>query len=242
MIEASPATLVAVWDRAAALPPLERSRVLLSLGNSEEHDFDYWTLGRCDAALARIYGDVFGDSVQATVRCSACDELLEFETTASAIFGGVGSDGDTPTTLPLVRDGFMLELQPLRLGDLIALPTAPERAFEQVLRRCVVDARFNEREIDVAALPPGIRDAISESLRCADPLADILIALRCAHCAAEDAVRFDIGTILWEALDRSARQTLADVHVLASAYGWPERDILALAETRRRRYLELVGE
>jgi hypothetical protein len=32
-----------------------------------------------------------------------------------------------------------------------------------------------------------------------------------------------------------------DVHALASAYGWSEREILALSDTRRRLYLEMVS-
>jgi len=37
-----------------------------------------------------------------------------------------------------------------------------------------------------------------------------------------------------------AQRILADVNVLARAYGWSEREILSLSPTRRRHYLELV--
>ena len=39
----------------------------------------------------------------------------------------------------------------------------------------------------------------------------------------------------------AARQTLLDVHLLASTYGWTEPDILAVPPLRRRHYLELAG-
>jgi hypothetical protein len=31
------------------------------------------------------------------------------------------------------------------------------------------------------------------------------------------------------------------VHVIASAYGWSERDILAMSAARRRLYLDVIG-
>jgi len=34
---------------------------------------------------------------------------------------------------------------------------------------------------------------------------------------------------------------LSDVHTLARAYGWRERDILTLSPTRRQFYLNMVG-
>ena len=45
----------------------------------------------------------------------------------------------------------------------------------------------------------------------------------------------------WAELDAWARRLLLDVHTLARAYGWSERDILQLTETRRQFYLNLIG-
>ena len=42
-------------------------------------------------------------------------------------------------------------------------------------------------------------------------------------------------------LDAWARATLLDVHLLATAYGWSEPEVLALSALRRRYYLELSG-
>ena len=45
----------------------------------------------------------------------------------------------------------------------------------------------------------------------------------------------------WLEIDAWARRTLRDVHALASAYAWSERDVLALSPTRRTLYRELCG-
>ena len=74
----------------------------------------------------------------------------------------------------------------------------------------------------------------------ADPQADIRLALTCSECSLEWEATFDIVTFLWTEVDGWARRTLFEVHLLASAYGWRESDILALSAPRRRFYLEAV--
>ena len=52
---------------------------------------------------------------------------------------------------------------------------------------------------------------------------------------------FDIGAFFWSEIDAWAGRILQQVHVLASAYGWSERDVLALSPVRRQLYLGMVG-
>ena len=53
---------------------------------------------------------------------------------------------------------------------------------------------------------------------------------------------FDELTVtVTETYDAWALRTLAEVHRLASAYGWREQDILALSPARRQLYLGMVG-
>lgn len=51
----------------------------------------------------------------------------------------------------------------------------------------------------------------------------------------------DATTILRSAL-ADGRSILSDVHRLARAYHWPERDILGLGIARRRDYLAMIEE
>jgi hypothetical protein len=46
---------------------------------------------------------------------------------------------------------------------------------------------------------------------------------------------------LWREIESMAGRLLRDVHALASAYGWHEKDILALSPVRRQFYLTLIG-
>jgi hypothetical protein len=52
---------------------------------------------------------------------------------------------------------------------------------------------------------------------------------------------FDMLAYFWSEIQMGARRLLREIHVLASAYGWRESEILTLSAARRRAYLELVG-
>ncbi len=54
------------------------------------------------------------------------------------------------------------------------------------------------------------------------------------------SVAFDIVSFLWNELNAWAIRTLREVHILASAYGWSETDILAMSPWRRQFYLEVL--
>ena len=47
--------------------------------------------------------------------------------------------------------------------------------------------------------------------------------------------------ILWAEISARAQHLLREVHLLASAYGWSEQQILELSPTRRASYLRMVS-
>ena len=48
------------------------------------------------------------------------------------------------------------------------------------------------------------------------------------------------GTATRQEIHAWAKRTLREVHTLASAYGWSEREILSMSAVRRALYLEMV--
>jgi hypothetical protein len=53
-------------------------------------------------------------------------------------------------------------------------------------------------------------------------------------------VPFDVGSFVWTEFSVWAQKRLEEVHLLASAYGWSEAEILELSPVRRRYYVEAV--
>jgi hypothetical protein len=74
----------------------------------------------------------------------------------------------------------------------------------------------------------------------ADPQADIQLDLSCPACQHHWQAAFDVVAFLWNEIDSWAHRILSDIHVIASAYGWSEADILALSAARRQTYLDLI--
>lgn len=96
------------------------------------------------------------------------------------------------------------------------------------------------------ALGPVAREALETALARTvadwDPQADIELALTCPACGAQWRTPFDITAFLWRELEAWAMRTLRETHLLATAYGWSEEDILALSAWRRQHYIGLIGD
>jgi hypothetical protein len=74
----------------------------------------------------------------------------------------------------------------------------------------------------------------------ADPLAEIALSLDCPVCKNTCEEALDLPAFLWAEVEARARRILQEVHALALNYGWHESEILALSDTRRAMYLQMV--
>ena len=83
-------------------------------------------------------------------------------------------------------------------------------------------------------------DAVGERMAAADPLAEIMLHFACPACKSVCEETLDLAAFLWAELEALGRRLALEVHTLATAYGWSEREILSLSEPRRRLYLEMV--
>jgi len=115
----------------------------------------------------------------------------------------------------------------------------PTAARVVLLERCLV-ARKAGRPVPVSTLPTGVIEAVEARMSELDPQGDTTLELRCTACGHEWRAALDIGRFFWQELAAEARRLLREVHLLASAYGWRETEILALTPARRNAYLAQV--
>ena len=73
-----------------------------------------------------------------------------------------------------------------------------------------------------------------------DPLAEVLIDLRCEVCGAQWQALFDTVTFFWNELHARSRRLLQEVDLLARTYGWTEGEVLRMSEQRRGLYVEMA--
>jgi hypothetical protein len=110
-----------------------------------------------------------------------------------------------------------------------------------LLDRCVLEARLEDRQVEAKELSSEVTSAIARRMGEVDPQADVQLDLSCPACGRRWQALLDIENFFWTELNAWAKKILSEVHVLASAYGWGEADIVNLSPLRRQYYLDLVS-
>jgi hypothetical protein len=232
-------TLLSLWEAGAGELLLGRALSLLPAAYPERSMAEWARapIGERDSRLLDLRECLFGSRLEMLAPCPRCGEMLElnFQT------GDVRARAQAPESLGhLARDGYEIEYRLPASEDLLAVANDAEHAANLLFDRCIVRARQNGAEIAAAALPDQIRQAVESEMPALDPSAECQVALECARCGHQWTVLFDIVSYLWSELEDWAQRTLRDVHALASAYGWSEREILSLSPGRRQLYVELA--
>ncbi|HEX4954425.1 MAG TPA: phage baseplate protein [Thermoanaerobaculia bacterium] len=253
------AELLAVWEQTCTRPPVERALALVAAASPETpaDELAALPIGRRDAALLRLRSWTFGPEITATMECPACGEMVELTTSVPELLvpeaAGAPALGEGAAPIEVAVAGSSLTLRLPDSRDLAALPAAGsvDELRQALLSRLVLDGRAKGRRLeverlgprgfDLGQLPPELVEAAMARLAEADPQADVELALACPGCGHGWLAGFDITTFFWREIEAWALRTLREVHVLASAYGWAEREILALSAWRRSAYLQLVG-
>jgi hypothetical protein len=225
--ELSASEILDVWERGRSTTLPERALDLLAAGGYSGQPASL-AVGERDALLVELRAQTFGDAICAVASCPSCGELLEVEL-AAADLRGDAAYGDL---LELATERGSVRFRLPTAGDLVAVAEAAdvEEGRRILLERCVD-----------GPLSPEHEDAVVTRIADADPGAWMELALECPGCGHAWTAPFDIVSFLWTELDSCARRLVADIHTLASAYGWREADVLALTSVRRDAYLELVS-
>jgi hypothetical protein len=233
--------LLAVWERGLGASPVERGLLLLSLAMPAQalDELARVAIGDRDAQLLTLRERAFGSRMTGRVSCPACSGVLELE------FGTTDARVARPAEMVppvLAADGFEIAVRSIDSTDLAMLSAAGdlEANVRVLLARCVLSARQGGEAIPVEALPARMIARVSEYLSIVDPQSDVQIAAECPDCAHAWHAPFDVASYLWSEVHAWACRLLRDIHAIASAYGWLEREIVALSPTRRQAYLDLI--
>lgn len=237
------AKLLDVWERGHYHNPTQRAITLLAAAcpSISHDDFMGMTIGERDRLLLDLREKIFGQVINAITICPECGEEMEIE----FLTGNVREPSETPqnTVLSLERDDYSIAFRLPTSEDLSSIDDTqdPEGSRISLLNQCIVTCSHGEEPCGIHSIPPDILDAIEEEMMRADPQADVTLSLQCYVCDHQWQTTFDIVSYLWAELTALAKRTMYEIHVLASAYGWDEADILAMSPWKRERYLEMIG-
>lgn len=245
MLPLSAERLLEAWERGIGLDSSGRSRVLLAAGipSMTEAELGAHTAGRRDAALLSIMESTFGPRSDALASCPACGEPVEFSFSAAEVIRIEAEQADGEP-LRVRENGFDVRFRLPTVADLAEISTNGAEADgvrKALLDRCVVQARRRGKAVAVEDFTEEVTDAIDGEMARADPNADIVFALACEGCGNAWSVPLDVPAFVWAEVESWARRLILEVHSLAAAYGWSEREILAMPPVRRRTYLELAA-
>jgi hypothetical protein len=240
----SAADLLNVWERGRSQAPMDRTLSLLTLGHSgtKSEDFARLRIGERDARLLELRGRVFGSRIAGRADCPACGESIEMSFTISEIQSMPASD--VPETCTAKFGKYEINFRLPDSNDLATIVPGGDIATQKrrLVQSCVLDAKYSGQPVAANQLPEDTVAALSERMSELDPQGDVQLALSCPQCSHRWQAPLDIASFMWKELHAWATQLLRDVHVLASAYGWNEADILGMSPWRRQAYLEFIEQ
>jgi hypothetical protein len=240
----APTSILDAWERAAAAAAGERPLALLGLmlPDARADTLAQLPLGLRDSHLLRLRQQLFGDRLFCLSDCPACQSELEFSIRASDLLQQGDHDAIGEHWAKL--SDYRVRFRSPNTADLLAVLGYDAEAYElgsQILARCVTEVQGLNGPVELEAFPRELLDPLTEEMERRDPLAVVWLDLRCEQCGHGWRSMLDIASILWAEVDGWADTMLQEVHHLARAYGWSERDILQMSPARRRRYLDMAG-
>lgn len=246
----SASELLRVWERGRRQTSAKRALLLLAAASPEisPDESARISVGQRDARLLTLREWMFGAQIESVAACPECSEHLELTFDAADIrVTGESEDSPPDATYLLQFDNYEISFRPPDSTDLEVIGSCQNAdiAHERLLARCALEIRCgkakDEAKIRVNQLPSKAVGALIERMAQVDPQANVRLSLTCPACRHNWSAAFDIAAFLWSEINDWAERILREVHILASAYGWREADILEMSAERRSCYLEMIG-
>jgi hypothetical protein len=218
-----------LWEAlTATTPPARGAAVLVARGVAPDlgaaRELPLAVAAR--EALAELRERV-GPTLDAVASCPVCEALLEVSLPLDEVLAGAEVLADGARVDEVVVRG------PTTADVLAALASAEPAATLRA--RCVTWPEGTDPDAD-AELAARVA-TVAEQLAGA---AGVSVRLNCPECGGDVLADVDVVRLLTERVTEQAQGLLADVAMLAAAFGWSEGDVLAMSPARLRVYLGLA--
>jgi len=227
------AQLIWLWDRRSAAPAHCRLEPLLAAMEPQAVLGDD-TLGMRNRRLLALHAAVSETPLDARLRCAACGTDNEFRVPAAAILACPAPGPATRVTIAFGRRRLTFRL-PLMADIHAARGSEAADILAQIVARCRIAPAGDD------PVPEAVLARLAARFEELDPAARIVVDLRCAECRATLLASVDIAEFVAARIDAIVDGLLRQIDVIAGAYGWSERAILALPAARRAAYVEMIA-
>jgi hypothetical protein len=192
-----------------------------------------------DLALVALRRLTYGDRLDVELACTTCEARHDVTIDLDRL---VRPD-EPPASVTVEMFGHRVVARLPTAGDQVHVVDAAGDKRAHLLG-CVVrsiDDRSGPFTIDdVQALAPALRAELEQAIEAALPDIDLVLITTCPACEAAIEAPVQLAQIVLAELQERSRHLLREIHVIARAYHWSEREILDLAVSRRRAYLALI--
>jgi T4 bacteriophage base plate protein len=239
----SASELLRVWEQGHGKPSYRKAMLILAAACSEEstEELAELSIGSRDSRLLTLRELTFGPELTSLTVCPACSEKLESSLNVADL--RISTPEPRNQLLHLELDDYSIDFRLPNTGDLIEAGRSSdlEQIQRELAKRCVNEIRRQDEKLTTEHLPSHVVELLAMKMTEADPQADTQLSLSCPVCGHSWQALFDIVSYFWSEIQAWAVRILREVHLLASAYGWREADILAMSPLRRHLYLGMVG-
>jgi hypothetical protein len=240
--------LLAAWEAGGrARPEPRRALALLAaaLPATDTRALAALPLAERDRWLLRLRELTFGPDIAVFAGCPECGEQLEFSLPTAELAGQLAAVLGAFAAAPPEwdEDGARCRLRLATSDDLIAVLglSDPVSGQSALLARCLTTDSGTAERVQLTPGPPPLPPSAAKRFDALHADTELRCGLDCPACSGHQVWELDIARFFWREVDVAARRLLAEVHTLAAAYGWTERDILRLSPLRRTVYLDLAA-
>jgi hypothetical protein len=186
--------------------------------------------------MLHLREQVLGDALHCTLDCPKCSEKMSLDMSVTALL----EQRAVATVSAFVEtDGLFMKVRPATHLDQELLLSNSPGGIQTFAESCIVSC---EPPLPSGGAKEAVVIAIDKKLKEMDPLADIVLELKCPGCGHGFETVFDPEAFLLNELEMQSRQLDWEVHWLAFHYHWSEESILSLTSKKRRRYVEFIND
>ena len=181
-----------------------------------------------DALLAALHRHCWSDRIVSTLTCVECGTAFDLSFELSSIqrhLGGSASQWRAGAGAVVHADGRAIPV-PTAHDELAAVSEGAAGAAVRLAAR-------------LGVAHDGIDEAAA-ALESAAPILDLDLEAECAACGRRQLAQFDVQSFVLQRLLDERETLLADIHTLASRYGWSLTEILDLPRQTRRSFAAIV--
>lgn len=236
--------LLHVWETMWRQTLPRRAAALLAMATPDmsHSQLAGMTLGERERRLLDLHARCFGPLLSCVADCTQCGETFEFELDVRALSTGWPAPAEVAQPQSIETQDYRIDMRLPTVEDSIVVGDGHDalQAYRTLLERCLACTTRAGEAVAPDALPPPLLQEAAARMESADPAAELMISMPCPSCETVLNEPLDLAAFCWAEVEARAPRLLAEVHALASRYGWSEADILAMSRVRRDAYLGMV--